>query len=48
MFLLLFIFLRLVTEREKQLISSRRYNTLVQEQKVIDAEVDLKVGDIGM
>lgn len=34
---------KLVTEREKQLISSRRYNTLVQEQKVIDAEVDLKL-----
>ena len=37
-------FLRLVTEREKQLLQSRQYNTLLIEQKIVDTEIDAKVG----
>ena len=36
-------FLRLVTEREKQLLQSRQYNTLLIEQKIVDTEIDAKV-----
>ncbi|XP_052266409.1 AP-1 complex-associated regulatory protein-like isoform X2 [Dreissena polymorpha] len=31
---------KLVTEREKQLLSNRQYNTLIKEQKLHDAEID--------
>ncbi|XP_053382618.1 uncharacterized protein LOC123564356 [Mercenaria mercenaria] len=34
---------KLVTEREKQLVSSKQYNTLVSEQKLRDAELDRKL-----
>ncbi|XP_052786519.1 uncharacterized protein LOC128221898 isoform X2 [Mya arenaria] len=34
---------KLVTEREKQLLSSRQYNTLLSEQQRRDAEIDRKL-----
>lgn len=34
---------KLVTEREKQLIQSRQYNALIEEQKIVDTQIDLKL-----
>ncbi|XP_060604689.1 AP-1 complex-associated regulatory protein-like isoform X2 [Ruditapes philippinarum] len=36
---------KLVTEREKQLLSTKRYNTLFSEQQLRDAEIDRKLQD---
>ena len=35
--------IRLVTEREKQLLASKQYTELVHEQKRVDREIDQKV-----
>lgn len=34
---------KLVTEREKQLLQSRQYNTILLEQKIVDTEIDAKL-----
>ncbi|KAK3091109.1 hypothetical protein FSP39_017181 [Pinctada imbricata] len=43
MLLFTFICVRLVTEREKQLLASKQYTELVHEQKRVDKEIDEKL-----
>ena len=45
-FFCVFLWIRLVTEKEKKLLLTKQYTDIVNHQKVIDAEIDIKVGNI--
>jgi hypothetical protein len=46
LFFCVFLWIRLVTEKEKKLLLTKQYTDIVNHQKVIDAEIDIKVGNI--